>query len=218
MTSAPKAKSVRQAEGRQAARRVEPVEDPTLPPSPDEIWACAWFALHVWPQWEWRVRSELLDLGYAIFLPVETRWNATRCRVRRAYERPLLTRYEFVGVPKGRGPRAVLSDEDWAALRHVEGVKAVVGHGGRPLPVPIENLVQLAGEIVSGVYDETRSATFRAGESIGIAGGPFAGFTGVSSATVPADAALSDPIAVLMRIMGAEQLVHLPLEHLRKIV
>ena len=206
---------VERSTSRLAEKRVILLDKPTLPPAPEVIWARAWFALHVLPAWEWRVFRALKADGFDAFLPVSTYWNSSRFRVKRQLERSLLTRYVFVGA--GDGPRRRLSDEEWSAIASIEGVSAVLGdRGGRPVNVPIENMVALAGEVASGAYDATQD-TFSAGAHVTITAGPFASFGGVVEKGVPSDAGPDDMIGVMMRIFGRESLAKIPLADLKQI-
>ena len=206
------ANSVQQRADRLADRRVILLDEPTRPPSAEELWARTWFAVHVWPGQERLARDGLKDAGFSTFLPVRTFWNASRFRVRRQLERPLLTAYLFVGVDLGGVRR--LANDDWSRIANIDGVIAALGDASGPLRVPIENLVQLAGELVAGDYDETRS-TFDAGQTVSIEAGPFQGFSGVVIADVSSEAAPDDAIALMVRIMGRETITHIPLADLR---
>ena len=189
-------------------------DEVTHPPSVEDLWRHSWYVLYTLPGQEKQVRKALVEAGYATFLPVATIWNASRFRVKRQLERSLLVRYLFAGV--GSAAQRYLSDDDWSKIRNIDGVHAVLGElSGTPIRVPVENLVQLAGEIVAGFYDETRD-TFAAGQPVTITGGAFAGFSASVIDPVPKEAAPDDPIAVLMRMMGRDALIHIPLAELRR--
>ncbi len=208
-----KAHSVQKAEERLAAKRVILLDQRTLPPSVEEIWARSWFALFVYPGQEWEVRRDLEELGFSVFLPVQTYWNSSRFRVKRQLERPLLLRYVLVGI--GSGPRGYITDEDWARMKSVEGVQAVLGdRGGRPVRMPVENVVQLAGEVASGQYDDTKN-TYEAGQSLVITKGMFSGCEARTEGPVPREAAPDDPIRIIVRMFGRDTVTKIPLADLR---
>ncbi|MGA0595417.1 transcription termination/antitermination protein NusG [Enterovirga sp. CN4-39] len=208
-----KAQSVQKARDRLAAKRVILLDQPTLPPAVEAIWSRSWFALFVYPGQEWEIRRELQKLGFDVFLPVQTYWNSSRFRVKRQLERPLLLRYVLVGI--GSGPRGYISDDDWARLKSVESVHAILGdRGGRPVRMPIENLVQLAGEVASGQYDETKN-TYEAGQALVITKGMFSGCNARTKDAVPREAAPDDPIRVIVRMFGRDTITKIPLADLR---
>lgn len=206
------AQSVQQAAERLAKKRVILLDEPTRPPSVEDLWTRSWFALFVHPGCEQCVRRDLAEAGYSTFLPVHTYWNSSRFRVKRQLERPLLVRYLFAGVP---GRHDVLPDADWNAWGQIEGITCILGDkGGRPIPVPIENVVQLAGEVEAGFYDDTGN-TYDAGETLMISKGVFASFPSTTADAVARDAAPDDPIRVIVRLFGRETIMQIPLADLR---
>lgn len=209
--AAQKSRAERRSLQRLAAKRVILLDEPTRPPSVEELWHRVWYAVFTAPGREWAAREELVAAGYAVFLPVATYWNASRFRVKRQLERPLMGRYEFVGV------RGQVNDDTWSAILNTDGVTAMLGArgGNRPVRVPTENLVELAGTLIAGQFDETRD-TFGADQAVTITAGPFAGFTGRITAAVPAYAAPDDAIGLVLRIMGRDTVTHIPLADLRK--
>lgn len=212
MNAALKAKSVLEAEKRAHARRVIPLDKPTLPPAVEDLHARHWYALHTAPAQEWIAHRELMRADFLTYLPVAARWNVSRFRIKRAVEAALLTRYVFVGVLKGRER----SDDTWSVIMNTPGVSAVLGSAGHPLAVPRENLIELVGKQVSGMYDGTLGAIFSVGDEVKIGGGPLTGQTGIVQALVPAMTPIERPISLLMNVFGGQAFVHIPLEHLRK--
>lgn len=212
MNAALKAKSVVEAEKRAQARRVIPLDKPTVPPSVEDLHARSWYALHTAPAQEWIAHRELKRADFLTYLPVAARWNVSRFRIKRAVEAALLTRYVFVGVLKGRER----SDETWSTIMNTPGVSAVLGSSGLPLAVPRENLIELVGKQVAGMYDDTLGAIFSIGDDVKVEGGPFTGQTAVVQALVPAKTPIERPISLLMNVFGGQAFVHIPLEHLRR--
>lgn len=197
-----------------AVRRLFPLENPTSPPPVEALWERCWFAVFTGFGQEWFAMRAAEKAGFSTYLPVLARWHNTRYKIKRAIERPLLTRYLFVGVPSPSARPRALTDAEQSALKNCYGIQAILGRLGAPVSVPIENLVQLVGEQLEGVYDATRDMAVVAGQDVLIAAGPFTGFTAVSVNTVPSAVPPDEPISLLMKIMGRQTMMNIPLAQL----
>lgn len=101
-----------------------------------------WFAAFTNPNCELRAQFGLEREGYRTFIPKLKRW-VSHARVKKAVERPLLSRYVFFElVPDMHG---------FDAVHRTNGIEYIIGTGGVPLPMPegfIPEFIkrQLAGE------------------------------------------------------------------------
>lgn len=128
----------------------------------------AWFVIYTNVNCEARAQKGLAAGGYATFLPI-LRKSIRHARRRHTVDRPLFTRYLFVGLDPAR--------DGWFAVRGTHGVESVLGHEGVPEPVPAEVIAQLRAAQASGRFDLTRArASFRRGDRVAVEGGPFGDF------------------------------------------
>lgn len=137
--------------------------------------ALAWYVVRTNPQCESRAMRSLDAAGFASFLPTmrkETRHPRTKAW--RTSEYPLLTRYLFVGMEKGR--------EHWGQVRGCDGVECVLGVNGLPLRVPAREVEALFDAQAKGLFDQMRRSSakrpYRVADPVMITEGPFQGFHG----------------------------------------
>src|SRR5690349_21208616 len=113
-------------------------------------------------------------LGFPVFVPAEKVWTVRRGRRVQACK-PLFEGYIF--------PRVDPYREDWSALKHVDGVIAVLGapadREGIPSYVPTAWIDAMRKAQDMGIFDRTSALPegFKVGDSVSIGEGPFAGFT-----------------------------------------
>lgn len=112
-------------------------------------------------------------LGFPVFVPAERVWTVKRgCRVQAC--KPLFEGYIF--------PRVDPYREDWSALKHIDGVIAVLGaptdHEGIPPYVPTAWVDAMRKAQDMGIFDRTSAKPdmFDVGETVRISDGPFAGW------------------------------------------
>jgi transcription antitermination factor NusG len=144
-----------------------PTEEPT------------WYVLFTAAGKEKAVAEDLEAFGFAAFCPMEAVWRLKPLQQRRKgtphrvkHERPLLSRYVFVGMDPHRGP--------WRTVKLIEGVRDVLRADGRFWPVPAPAIAKMREAYEAGFFDQTVSEAARLAEMIGqivtINRGPFAGF------------------------------------------
>jgi len=72
-----------------------------------------------------------------------------------------------------------LNNETGFLVQNVPGVTRFVGSGQRPLPLKEKEVMRLLGQVETGKTKAVPTVTFRVGEHVRIADGPFSAFTGV---------------------------------------
>jgi len=148
-----------------ATPRRRPPHDTATPDAGRDL---SWFVVYTNVNCEARARKGLEALGYATFLPTLRKF-IRHARQRRAVDRPLFTRYLFVGLDPAR--------DGWFAIRTTHGVESVLGHEGTPALVPAAVIEQIMTAQRAGRFDLTRPpARFTPGERVAIDGGPFGDF------------------------------------------
>jgi transcription antitermination factor NusG len=131
--------------------------------------------------------------------PRQQRRKGTPDRVK--HERPLLSRYVFVGMAQG-GP--------WRTVKLIDGVVDALKVDGRYWPVPAPAIDRMRAAYEAGDFDRTIVEAERlaalVGSIVSIARGPFAGL----SATVMAASAKYTSVEI--EIMGGKRTVKLATE------
>lgn len=133
-----------------------------------------WHCCYVETSSEIEVAEDIHDtLGFPVFVPAEKVWGVHRGR-RVPKVKPLFEGYVF--------PRVDPYREDWSALKHIDGVIAVLGaptdRDGVPSYVPTAAIEALRKAQDMGVFDRTTPLPdgFVVGETVRISDGPFAGW------------------------------------------
>lgn len=130
-----------------------------------------WYAICCKPRQELIAQENLLRQGFHVYLPRMQIRKRSRGKWMVAVE-PLFPRYLFIRVDPDR--------HSTAPVRSTRGVVGLVRFGGQPAVVPddvIEALLQREDE-ATGLRQDSRTL-FRAGESVKLMEGPFAGMEGV---------------------------------------
>lgn len=116
------------------------------------------------------------ELGFPVFVPAERVWTVKRGR-RVQVAKPLFEGYIFPCVDPYR--------QDWARLKHVDGVIDVLGaprdREGIPSYIPSAIINALRRAQDAGIFDRTtpKPERFDVGETVRIDDGPFKGFNGL---------------------------------------
>lgn len=157
---------------------------------------------------EAQVAEDLEAFGFHAFAPMETMWRLVPRQQRGKgrpdrvkHQRPLLSRYVFVGMPSG-GP--------WRTVKLLDGVVDALKADGVYWPVPgrlIDNMREawLAGSFDRTIVEAERLAAL-IGSMVQIQRGPFAGL----SAKVTAASAKYTSVEI--DLMGAKRTVKLATE------
>ena len=131
----------------------------------------AWHVVYTSPQGEAIAREGIRDTGFEPYLPVERTSKIVRRR-RVEVERPLFSRYLFVGVGMG---------EDWQDVLEVDGVEDVLRNNDIPSRVPVAWIDMLRKLEGLGSFDRRKNAPtpFEIGQMVRVSEGPFAGLSAV---------------------------------------
>lgn len=117
-----------------------------------------WYAAKTNPCSETKAARGLLEHGFTVFVPLETKWKRSRAKVRERVNTPLFTGYLFVGL----GP--------WQSLYHVrqiDGVRGLVLCGqGVPAEINPRFVYDLQARQAAGEFDHTPAVkcTYRPGD------------------------------------------------------
>lgn len=127
-----------------------------------------WFLVHTQPKSESKAEGHLDAQGFRTYLPRITK-TVRHARQLRTVKAPLFPRYLFIILNLGR--------DRWLSVRSTVGVSRIFAHqDGRPVPVPtgiVETLIE------HSLGDVARlDSRLRAGESVRLLSGAFAGFVG----------------------------------------
>lgn len=147
-----------------AALGLEPVDE-NIPAS--FLLRKFWHVVYTAMRQEIEVKSELVKLGFDVFLPMSTR-RAVKRGKRVIINDPLFTRYIFVAFDREK--------DEWGSILNTNGVECILGADRIPIAVPLLEIERLQRYEQAGAFDFTRSKlNFTAGDKVEIQEGPFAG-------------------------------------------
>ena len=170
-----------------------------------------WYVLYVNAGREKAVAEDLAEFGFHAFCPMEVEWRLKPRQQRGKgkpdrvkHERPLLSRYVFVGMPD-TGP--------WRTVKLIDGVIDALKSYGRYWPVPSPAIDRMRAAYDAGDFDKTIVEAERlaalVGSIVSIARGPFAGL----SATVMAASAKYTSVEI--DVMGRKAMVKMRTEEVQ---
>jgi transcription termination/antitermination protein NusG len=99
--------------------------------------------------------------------------------------------------------KMIMNDQTWHVIRNTEGVTGFVGPTGKPSPLPEQEVKAILA--YTQVQQKTYQASFKVGESVRVATGPFKDFVGQIQEINEGKGQLS----VLLSIFGRETPVQL---------
>ncbi len=170
-----------------------------------------WYAIHTYSGYEERVKKALdqrikfmdaEDIIAQVVIPTEEEVEI-RGGQRRNVARKILPGYILVEM--------TMTDHSWTVVRNTPGVTGFVGSGGKPVPLPDDE--------VEGILKQMRSETpkvkigFRQGESVRVTDGPFAEFVGI----VDEIGTEKGKVKVLLSLFGRETPVELDFLQVEKL-
>ena len=144
--------------------------EPTLtmiPQSRVEYWEPHWYAVYTRANHEKRVARQLERQSLECFLPLYEsvrRWKDRRVRL----ELPLFPGYVFV--------RLALRDR--LQVLQIPGVARLVGFGGHPTPLPVEDIEAIRA-CLAGRHPMQPYRYLQRGQRVRVLSGPLAGLTGI---------------------------------------
>lgn len=185
-----------------------------------------WYVIHTYSGMENRVkqnvdsRAQSLNMEDYIFETVVPTEDVVEIRnnTRKTVTRCVLPGYVLV--------RMELTDESWGVVRHTPSVTGFVGHGQTPVPLSVDEVVNmLTPSVVAKVAAESSGPSakqkkkvevvdFQVGDSVMVIDGPF---TGVH-ATITELNANSQRLRALVEILGRETPVDLEFKQVEKVV
>jgi transcriptional antiterminator RfaH len=165
-----------------------------------------WFCYVSRPRAERDAGAAIAALGYQVYVPLEKRIVGRPKAKARVVERALFPRYGFVQFDPYSDP--------WGEIIDADGVVDILHNGDNPSAVPDAAIEHLMLATDMGLFDFTKpkqNSIMKAGARVRITDGPFAGFV---ARVIQARAA--DRIKVLLRWLGAEREMTVPLSALRE--
>ncbi|MEJ0093385.1 MAG: transcription termination/antitermination NusG family protein [Methylocella sp.] len=175
------------------------VEEHRLSLVTDEIYEPKWYVAYTNVKSEKRAADGLQRKGFLTFSPAGAKQIKLR-RKRVRVMRFLFPRYVFVGFVPGCS---------WYALRHTDGVEAILANDGAPVVVPTKLIEDMRKEQATGVYDEREPSPIVAGAVVKFARGALQGRRGECLRIVGTQAAVMIDMlnrAVLVKI-GVDELI-----------
>ena len=170
--------------------------------------AAKWYVVQTYSGYENTVKAtiektvesrHLQEIIHAVSIPLETVTEISDSGVAKTVERKVFPGYVLV--------KMVMSDESWYIVRNVRGVTGFVGSGTKPTPLSEDEVYKLGmekKEIVVG---------YGVGDTVRIADGPLASFTGV----VDALDLEKNKVRVVVSMFGRETPVELELDQVEVI-
>lgn len=140
-----------------------------------------WFAVVTNPCCEVRAQLGMEAAGYRTFMPKLRKW-ISHARVKKAVERPLLSRYVFVEVDHPR--------QSFATLRRVNGVESMLAINGIPCVIPRKFIEDFLQRYMAGEWDYVEKEPLPIGARVRIVEGQF-----------------DDLLATIIQVKGGRQLM-----------
>lgn len=170
-----------------------------------------WYAIHTYSGYEERVKKNLeqrvkfMDAEgevAQVVIPTEEEVEI-RGGQRRNIAKKILPGYVLVEMD--------MSDQSWNIVRNTPGVTGFVGSGGKPVPLPEEEVEQILKQMRAEVPKV--KVGFRPGQSVRVTDGPFAEFVGI----VDEIGTEKGKVKVLLSLFGRETPVELDFLQVEKL-
>lgn len=121
-----------------------------------------WFVVITNPRCLLRAQLDLDAAGYRTFTPKSRKW-VTHARVKKAVEKPILSRYLFVEVDYPR--------QSFGEIRLCNGVETILSSLGVPIPVPRQFVEDMLSRYLKGEWDEVGQEALPLGARVRIVEG-----------------------------------------------
>jgi transcriptional antiterminator NusG len=128
-----------------------------------------WYAVRTKSRHEQKVREQLQNKSFKVFLPMIEAWSKRKDRKKKIMK-PLFPGYLFVDFE--------LSKESWLEVVKVPGVANILGYTKEPYPVPEEQIESLKAIIDSNLKVSCYSY-LKKGDKVHVVSGPLEGAIGV---------------------------------------
>ena len=170
-----------------------------------------WFVVHTYSGYEERVKRNLeqrikfMDAAGEIFqVIIPTREEIeVRNGQRHNVDRKILPGYVLVQMN--------MSDRSWNIVRNTPGVTGFVGGGGKPTPLPEEEVKRVLNQMMAEAPQV--KVGFRQGQSVRVVDGPFIDFVGL----VDDISVEKGKVKVLLSLFGRETPVELDFLQVEKL-
>jgi transcriptional antiterminator RfaH len=159
----------------------------------------AWYVIYTHAKGEVKALSHLRRQGFDAYLP---RYRKQRRHARRVdqVETPLFPRYLFVNLDIGRTP--------WRAINSTVGVINLVGHGGKPTPMPAGIIEAIrANENEAGHILLNTLQQLKKGDAVQITTGAMCAHEGIFECLDD-----NERVVILFNLLGREVKIRLPAE------
>lgn len=137
-----------------------------------------WYIIHVYSGFEKKVRDEVVRQSEQkgltssfdeVLVPMEQVEEVKRGK-KVAAERKFFPGYVLVKME--------LTDETNSFIRNIAKVTGFLGPGGKPSPIPDHEALRIMSQVEEGKEHPKPSIAFMIGDTVRVADGPFASFTG----------------------------------------
>ena len=164
-----------------------------------------WYVAHTYSGYENKVKTNLekivenrgmQDLITDVRIPTEIITDGDN---EKTVESKLLPSYVLV--------RMIMCDESWHVVRNIRGVTGFVGPGSKPVPLTDEEVESLLGETVTAAEEQ-----FAVGDTVDIAEGIFAGYSGKLAEISPD----SGEVTVIVSTVGRDMPIKAGIKEIRK--
>lgn len=166
-----------------------------------------WYVAHTYSGYENKVKTNLekivenrsmQDLITEVRIPTESVSEGEGDEAK-TVESKLLPSYVLI--------RMIMCDESWHVVRNIRGVTGFVGPGSKPVPLTDEEVESLLGDMTAPSED-----TFAIGDTVDIAEGIFAGYSG-KLAEISAD---GSEVTVIVSTVGRDMPIKAGIKEIRK--
>ncbi len=130
----------------------------------------SWYLVYTKPRSEQTAQENLARQGYITYLPKVSNLQRRKRKYTKTLE-AFFPRYLFIYLDT--------ESDNWAPIRSTLGVVRMIRFGGIPAIVPDELIAQLKQNEDENGLQHTDAETLKAGDTVAILDGPFAGLEGI---------------------------------------
>lgn len=144
-----------------------------------------WYVVQTYSGYENKVRANLEqriatmgmeDRIFRVLVPVEERVYTKEGKTKRV-RRKVFPSYVLVEM--------VLEDQSWYVVRHTPGVTGFVGTGNHPIALSPKEVAEIMAKITKDQSKPKIEISFKAGDTVRVKSGPFAGQVGPVVEVIP---------------------------------
>jgi transcriptional antiterminator RfaH len=149
-----------------------------------------WYVVNTLPHQELRAEINLRQQGYRAWLP-SIRRSRRHARRINAFRAPLFSGYLFVELDVAR--------EAWTSINNTYGVRRLICHRDRPVPVPSAFVLALRRTIDQEGHVTASDPSLRPGSKVRLIAGPFVDCVGTLLHLTA-----KGRVALLLNVLGQE--------------